>query len=190
MFQLEMGLTHSETADYKIRKKFNEVIDFVKTNPDVKVILCFRVDRATRNYRDAVLIDDLRLEYDKEIHFVYDHLIINKKSVGRDIQDWDTKVFLAKQVINRLKEDAITSASYMLKNGLWPVGAPFGYKNITKEDKRKWIIIEPFEAEIVKKIYEWYSTGAYSMTEIRYKVKEVFNRDFSKGTIDKILKCS
>ncbi len=189
-FDVVREFVYSETADYKIRKKFNEVIEFVKTNTDVKVILCFRVDRATRNYRDAVLIDDLRLEYDKEIHFVYDHLVINKKSVGRDIQDWDLKVFLAKQTINRLKEDAITSASYMLHNGLWPVNAPFGYRNITKEDKKKWIIIEPIEAEIVKKIYEWYSTGAFSMLEIKYKLKEVFIRDFSKGMVDKILKNS
>lgn len=187
-FEVVEEFVYSETADYKIRKKFNEVIDFVKTHTDVKVIICYRVDRATRNYRDAVLIDDLRLEYDKEIHFVYDHLVINNKSIGRDIQDWDLKVFLAKQYINRLKEDAVTSALYMLKNGLWPVKAPFGFRNITKEDKKKWIITEPFESKVVVKMYDWYSTGSFSIREIRSRVKDDFNRDLSIGFVDKILK--
>lgn len=187
-FHVEKDFVFSESADHKIRKKFMEMIEFVKKNKEIKVIIAYRVDRITRNYRDAVLIDELRLDYDKEIHFVHDRLVINKDTVGRDIQDWDLKVFLAKQYLNRLKEDAVNSADYMLKNGLWPVKAPFGYRNITKSDKKKWIEIDEFEAPIVVKVYEWYSTGSFSMLEVRNKVKEVFNRDMSKGYIDFILK--
>src|SRR5437868_1450504 len=95
-----------ETADRKIRHRFNEVVDFLKSRSDVQAVISYRVDRMTRNYRDHVLIDDLRLEHGKEFHFVYDHLIITRNSIGRDIQEWDTKVYLAKQYLNRLKEDA------------------------------------------------------------------------------------
>src|SRR3989344_3898557 len=151
----------SESADRKIRKKFNEMVDFVKQHNEVNAIIAYRVDRITRNYRDAVAMDDLRLDCEKELHFVYDRLIIDKDTVGRDIVDWDLKVFLAKQYLNRLKEDAINSALFMLKNGLWPQKAPYGYRNITKEDKKKWLVIEPFEAEVVKKMYEWYSTASF-----------------------------
>ena len=94
-FEVVKEFVFSESADYKIRKRFNEMIEFVKASNDIQVIISYRVDRITRNYRDAVRIDELRLDYDKEIHFVYDHLVINKDSVGRDIQDWDLKVFLA-----------------------------------------------------------------------------------------------
>ena len=52
----------SESADRKIRTKFTEMIDFVKSKTDVEAIIAYRVDRVTRNYRDAVLIDDLRSE--------------------------------------------------------------------------------------------------------------------------------
>jgi hypothetical protein len=62
------------------------------------------------------IIDELRFNYDKEIHFVYEQLIISKNTMGRDVQDWDLKVFLAKQYFNRLKEDATNSVLYMLKN--------------------------------------------------------------------------
>lgn len=81
-FEVVKEFIFSESADYKIRKRFNEMIEFVKANDDIKVIISYRVDRITRNYRDAVKIDELRLDYSKEIHFVYDHLVINKDSVG------------------------------------------------------------------------------------------------------------
>lgn len=187
-FDVVKEFVFSESADYKIRKKFNEMIDFVKQNEDIKVIISYRVDRITRNYRDAVKIDELRLDYGKEIHFVYDHLVINKDSVGRDIQDWDLKVFLAKQYLNRLKEDAINSAKFKLSKNELPGKAPYGYRHIKREDNSKWIVIEQSEAEIIEKMYEWYSTGSYSMLEVKNKVKEVFGLKFSKGKVDFVLK--
>src|SRR3990167_524975 len=178
----------SESADRKIRKKFLEMVDFIKQHSEVKAVIAYRVDRITRNYRDAVEMDDLRLEADKELHFVYDHLVLNSKTLGRDIVDWDLKVFLAKQFINRLKEDAKNSALYKLKNNEWPLKAPYGYKNITLDNKRKWIVIDPLPAKVVEKMYEWYSTSSFSLNEIRDKVKDVFNISFSKGYVDFILK--
>jgi len=178
----------SESADRKIRKKFLEMVDFVKEHNDIKAIIAYRVDRITRNYRDAVAMDDLRLDCDKELHFVYDHLVIDENTVGRDIVDWDLKVFLAKQYLNRLKEDAKNTALYKLNNNEWPSKATYGYKNVTLDDKRKWIVIEPFASKVVEKMYEWYSTGSFSMLEVRNKVKEVFNISFSKGYVDFILK--
>ncbi len=155
---VEREFVFSESADYKIRKKFDEMVEYVKADNDIKTVIAYRVDRITRNFRDAVLIDELRLNHDKEIHFVYDRLVINKTTMGRDIQDWDLKVFLAKQYLNRLKEDATNSASYMLKNGLLPGKAPYGYRNITQEDKKKWVVTEPLEAKVVEKMYEWYGS--------------------------------
>ena len=187
-FEVKHEFVFSESADYKIRKKFDEMVDYVKANEEIKNIIVYRVDRATRNFRDAVLIDDLRLNHGKEIHFVYDHLIIRKDSMGRDIQDWDLKVFLAKQYLNRLKEDAATSASSMLHKGLLPGKAPFGYRNIIQIDKTKWVVIEPIEAKIVKTMYEWYATGVSSLLEIKHRLKKEFNLDFSIGYIDFILK--
>ncbi|MDD5432508.1 MAG: recombinase family protein [Candidatus Omnitrophica bacterium] len=178
----------SESADSKIRKKFCEMIEFVKNDTNIKVIIAYRVDRITRNYRDAVLIDDLRTNFNKEIHFVYDRLVIAPKTVGRDITDWDTKVYLAKQFLNRLKEDAVVSIKHKLNNGEYPSMAPYGYTNIVNEDRKKWIAPDSLESKVVIKIYEWYATGAFSMDLIRKKLKEEFCLDFHKGTVDSILK--
>ena len=186
--EVEREFVFSETADYKIRKKFEEMVDYVKANERIKAIIAYRVDRVTRNFRDAVLIDDLRLSYDKEIHFVYDHLIIKKDTTGRDIQDWDLRVFLAKQYLNRLKEDAKNSATQMLRQGLLPGKAPFGFRNIVQQDKKKWVIVDPVEAKIVQDMYERYATGVSSLLEIKNRLNNEFNLDFSKGYVDFILK--
>ncbi|MBC8523623.1 recombinase family protein [PVC group bacterium] len=98
-FEVVKEFRFSESADSKIRTKFLEMIDFVKKNDDVRAIIAFRVDRITRNFRDAVLMDDLRSNHNKELHFVYDRLVIDHRTVGRDQTDWDLKVFLAKQTI-------------------------------------------------------------------------------------------
>lgn len=187
-FEVIKEFVYSESADQKIRKKFDEMISYIKNSDDIFALIAYRVDRITRNFRDAVLIDDLRLNFNKEIHFVYDRLVISKKTVGRDIQDWDTKVFLAKQYINRLKEDAVNSASYKVRNGEWPGKAPFGYINRKREDGKNWIFPEPFESKIVKRIYEWYSNQKYSMDQIRKNLNTNFDTSFHKSKIERILK--
>lgn len=161
-----------ESADSKIRKKFDEMIAYVKKNNDILAIITYRVDRITRNFRDAVSLDNLRNEFGKEIHFVNDRLVINKKSSGRDIQDWDLKVFLAKQTINRLKDDERISRKRKLDNGELPGPAPFGYKNITLDSKKKWIEPHDFNSMIVKKIFQWYASENYSLLEISRKLKK------------------
>jgi len=90
-FETVKEYVFSESADRGIRLKFNELMDFAKKNKDIEAIIAYRVDRATRNFADAVLMDNLRLEHNKELHFVHDRLVITKQSVGRDITDWDTK---------------------------------------------------------------------------------------------------
>lgn len=150
-FDIAREFCFSESADRKIRKKFLEMMAFVTQNSDIEVIIAYRVDRITRNYRDAVAMDDLRLEYDKKLHFVYDHLVLDKSTIGRDIVDWDLKVFLAKQYLNRLKEDATNSALYKLRNNEWPSKAPYGYKNITLDDKKKWVVLELLKQRSLRK---------------------------------------
>jgi len=118
-----------ESAGHKIRKNFDEMMEFVKQNDDIRAILTYRVDRITRNFRDAVALDNLRVEHDKELHFANDRLVLKADSVGRDIQDWDLQVFLAKQTLNRLKEDGFNSFKYKVLNGEWAGKASCGHKN-------------------------------------------------------------
>ena len=179
-----------ESADRKRRTSFDEVIKYFKEHKDIQAIITFRVDRITRNYRDAVIVDDLRIENGKEIHFVDDRLVLTPNSKGRDIQEWDLKVFIAKQHINRVKDDASNVRQSKAEKGELSGPAPFGYINTIKDNnpKLKWVAPKEPEATIVKKMFEWYGTGVYSMDGLRAKVKEQFNRNIHKGKVDTILK--
>ncbi len=178
----------SESADRKIRTKFNEVIAYVKENSNIKAIISYRVDRVTRNYRDAVLFDDLRLEYGKELHFIDDGLVLDKTSNSKDMQDWDLKVFLAKQYINRLKEDAYNTIQRKLDKGELPGQAPFGLKNILKPNGDKWVEPDPYKAKIVEKIYILYASGSHSISTIQTKLLNDYGLRLDRNMISNILK--
>jgi len=176
-----------ESADHKIRRRFHEVISYVKARKSVTCIVGYRVDRMTRNYHDHVLLDELRLDGGKELHFVHDRLVISRETVGRDIQEWDTKVYLAKQYLNRLKEDAIVSARYKISRGEWPGKAPFGYRNV-KVNNRSIVIPDEPKAAVVRGAFLWYASGAYSMEQVRGKILGEFGLNMSKGKLDFVLK--
>jgi len=155
-----------ESAGHKIRKNFDEMMEFVKQNDDIRAILTYRVDRITRNFRDAVALDNLRVEHDKELHFANDRLVLKADSVGRDIQDWDLQVFLAKQTLNRLKEDGFNSFKYKVLNGEWAGKASCGYKNVTLEGNKKWVEVDDERSDLTIKAFELFATGNYSYSKL------------------------
>lgn len=186
-YHVEREFRFQETADLKIRRKFQEMISFVKARKSVTAIIGYRVDRLTRNYHDHVVLDDLRLNHGKMLHFVHDRLVIDRNSVGREITEWDTKVYLAKAYLNRLKEDARATITFKLSKGEWPGKAPYGYRN-TKKDGRSWI--EPHETEsvIAARMQRLYAGGSHSMESVRAAVKKEYGAALSKGKVDHILK--
>ncbi len=50
--------------------------------------------------------------------------------------------------------------------GIWPCQAPAGYRNVTLASGKKGIEPDPDTAPIVTKLFEWYTTGNYSLAEI------------------------
>lgn len=176
-----------ESADRKIRKRFTEVMEYMKNHDDVEAIIAFRVDRVTRNYRDAVAMDSLRVDLKKELHFVDDRLVLTYKSSGRDIQDWDLKVFIAKQTINRLKDDAQNTIRTKLSRGETPNTAPYGYKNVTLDDGRKWVEKDPFENPIVSRAFELYIKEIYSYATLAKQLRTEFGVNIQRSQVERIL---
>lgn len=168
--KIEREYVFQETASDKLRKQFDEMVHDVKTSKDIVAVIAFRVDRLTRNFRDAVAMDELRKKYGKELHLVDDRLVIKQETYGKEITDWDTKVYLAKQHINRCQEDAYNTLYSRLESGESYGLAPYGYRNIENENGKKTVVVEPFEAGIVRKIFDLYSTGAYSYRKIAEKL--------------------
>ena len=116
-FEIIKVYSFSETAGNKIRKKFEEVLRYLRENKDVRILLTENVDRVTRNFRDAVNLDEMRINDWLEIHFVQDGFYINANATGNQMFMWEVKIFLAKQYLNRLSDDVKRSIEQKIKNG-------------------------------------------------------------------------
>ncbi|OGH20921.1 MAG: hypothetical protein A2695_02930, partial [Candidatus Levybacteria bacterium RIFCSPHIGHO2_01_FULL_40_83] len=95
---------------------------------------------------------------------------------------------LAKYFSDAISDNVKRAQEQMLRSGQWIGKAPYGYKNITLENEKKDIVPDEFESKIVLKMYEWYSSGAFSMRLIREKLKADYNLNFSNSYVDFILK--
>ncbi len=178
-----------ESSTKEDRKQFYEIIELIRVEKACVAFVVDTIDRMQRSFRESVILDDLRREGKIEIHFYREGLVLHKDSNSADLLRWDMGVMFAKSYVLQLSDNVKRKRDYMIQNGRLPGKAPYGYKNITLEDgETKDIIIDEFASKIVIKMYEWYSTGAFSLLLIRNKLKQDYNLDFSNGFIDTILK--
>ena len=169
------------------RKKFLAVIDEIKCSKNTIALIVETIDRLQRSFKESVLFDDLRKQGKVELHFIRENLVIHKESTSSDLMRWDMGVMFARNYVLQISDNVKRSQEHKLKNGEYPGNAPFGYKNITKEDGKKDIIPDPINTQIVKKIFEWYASGVYTMNEIRDKLKYEVNCKVYKSKIDYVL---
>jgi site-specific DNA recombinase len=168
-FQVIRTFSFQETGGQKRqRHKFMEMLAYLKQfdAATMPALLCNNVDRITRNFKDHAEIDDMRLTQGLHVHFVQDGLVITPTSSGNDLFQWDAKAFLAKQYLHRVKDDAVRSAEYKLKNGQWPHNAPLGYRNTKDDAGRSHIMLDAERAPLVRRMFVEYAKGTLSVNAL------------------------
>lgn len=170
----------------KERKTFNEMVEYVEKHKDVKNIVVYRVDRATRNFKDAVRINDLCNNYDIKLHCVDDNLILDKDTCGSKKTEWDAKIFVGQSYLNRVKEDGINTKYTKLEHGELPWHAPYGYQNV-KNGRESTVIPKEPEATIVREVCRRYSTNTYSCVSLAKEISAEYDEKFDKNKIHRIL---
>lgn len=171
-FAVEKIYRISESASGKaVRKAFIEILQFCRKNK-INVILCEKIDRLTRNLKDAALVDDWVKEApDRSVHFVKEHFILNRQTKAHDNFVWDMKVAVARFYTNNLSEEVKKGQKEKLAQGWSPQGEPpLGYK-IAGEKGHKIHIIDEERAPLVKKLFELYSTRNYSLSALTKIIK-------------------
>jgi len=176
-----------ETAKQAGRANFGEMIKFLQKNPDTRIILVEKTDRLYRNFKDYVTIDDL----DLEIHLVKEGEVLSRDSKSHQKFIHGIKVLLAKNYIDNLSEETKKGLKEKAEQGYYPGHARLGYRNNPETHQ---IEMDPEKAVIVKKMFEWYSTGNCSLAEIREKVIDeglVYSKSqprISKSHVERTLK--
>ncbi len=156
----------SESASGKqIRKTFNEMIVFVKKSK-INVILCEKIDRLTRNLKDAAMISDWVTENDlREVHFVKENFIVSRNTKAHENLVWDMKVAIARFYTNNLSEEIRKGQKAKIASGWIPNGSKFGYKTVGEKGHKNQEIdtaIAPF----IKRAYELYNSGNYTIKRL------------------------
>ena len=204
--QIQLFNTYSERVNLKIvkifeenktggkvgRKVYNEMLAYLKEH-NIKDVLVEKTDRIYRNFKDYVVLEDLTQNNDLTIHLVKENVILSKDATSHEKLVHGFKVLIAKNYLDNLREEVNKGREAKIKEGGYPHKAPVGYYNDTnKETKKKEIFVDKKKAKYVKRLFELYATGVYSVDELRTKLfEEGFNnkgRPYSKPRLLFVLK--
>ena len=96
----------TESASGKqIRTIFYEMLDYVK-NHNVENILCEKIDRLTRNLKDAATVSEwVQSSGNYSVHFVKENFIVNRNTRAHENIVWDMKVAIERFYTNNLSEE-------------------------------------------------------------------------------------
>ena len=162
-FKIAKVFSISESASPKSQREiFNAMIAHVRKYK-VKIIVCEKVDRLTRTFKDAVLIDDwLAEDEDRQAHLVKDSLILHKNSLAHEKLNWGVRVLFAKNYIDNLSEEVRKGLKEKAAQGWQPNRPPPGYKTAEKDGHKIHVVDEDF-APTIRRIFERYASSNYSL---------------------------
>jgi DNA invertase Pin-like site-specific DNA recombinase len=179
-----------ETAKEAGRSGFNQMLDFLRKTPTCRILLVEKTDRLYRNLKDWVTVDEL----DLEIHFVKENVILSRDSRSSEKFMHGIKVLMAKNYIDNLSEETRKGLLEKAEQGIWPSFAPLGYLNVAGPNGKRTIEPDPNLGPIIVRMFEWYSSGQYSLAEITKMMRPegmVFrksNDPVPRATVHKILR--
>lgn len=151
-----------ETAKTTGRKNFVLMMNYFKENPRCRILLTEKVDRLYRNMRDPILLEELGVD----VRFVKQGMAIQPDSSPSDKLNHNVHVALAKYYIDNLSQEARKGMLAKAELGLYPSRAPIGYRNIKLDEGRRIIMPNPEMAPIVRKLFELFSCGDISVSEL------------------------
>ena len=186
-FEIIETFKFAESSTKQDRKQFQQMIKQIEKSKQKIAIITDTVDRMQRDFKESVLLDDLRKRDKIIIHFIRENLILHQNSNSSELMRWDMAVMFAKSYVTQLSDNVKRSFEQKVKNGEWLSKAPYGYRNVRTEDDKSWIEQDSSQALIVLEMYRWYATGSYSMIEIRKKLKKEHNVKMGISLIAKIL---
>jgi len=102
-----------ESAIHGSRPKFFEMIDFIKEQKEPVALICDKLDRLQRGFKEAPIIEELRKSGKLEIHLVTENLVLHKDSTSKELTLYNTMLAMAENYISllnkQIKNDVVES---------------------------------------------------------------------------------
>lgn len=196
MFISKRFIVPESASGKQERKEFNEMLEYLYANSDVKILLVEKVDRASRNLRDNLLLDDwLNADEERQIHFVKQNMVMHKNSKSGEKFMWDIHMAVARQYSNNLSEETKKGMTEKAEQNWYPGNHKRGYKTVGDTGQKLWAMDDSptSEAPYIKKAFELYDTGRFTLLSLtKHLVKEGWKtgtgKPIAKSTVHKVLR--
>jgi site-specific DNA recombinase len=151
-----------ETAAKRGRPVFGRMLKDLKGGKADGVII-HKIDRSARNLKDWADLGEL-IDGGYDVHFATETLDLTSRG-GR--LSADIQAVVAADYIRNLREETRKGFYGRLKQGFYPMRAPLGYLNRGAAKPKE---PDPAVAPLVRRAFELYSTGAYSLHTLQHEV--------------------
>jgi len=153
-----------QTAKTPGRPVFNEMLLRIEQN-EASGILAWHPDRLARNSVDGGKIIYL-LDTGKIAELKFPTFWCDTTPQGKFMLS--IAFSQSKYYVDNLSENIKRGKRNKVKDGIWPQMSPLGYKNVGGE-----IIIDENIAPLIKKTFEAYSSGSFTLRQLRDKFNEL-----------------
>ncbi len=183
--EIVASLCEAKTAKEPGRMKFAEMLAILESGK-ADGIISWHPDRLARNSVDG----------GKIIHFVDRGLIKSLKFPTFWFEPTPQGLFMlniafgqSKYFVDNLRENVKRGLRQKIRNGVWPGWAPVGYLN---NPKTRMVDIDPDKSPKVRKMFELYATGKYTLHSLANWCKDNglrgnLNKEIRVGNIQKNL---
>ena len=162
-----------ESSTRGTREQFYEMINFVKRQKSCIALVCDKVDRLQRSFREVPVLEELRKSRKIELHFVTEGQMLNAKSNSSQIMSYQCFVMMAESYTNNISDNVCRSLEEMRKKGKWAHHAPVGYKNVRDANANSDIVLDEDNHFIITRLFKEFSIGTYNLEQITRKAADL-----------------
>lgn len=175
--QIRQGRDYAGIHGYHVKKVFDdsgrsgrttqhryalqELLKAIEENP-VDAVIIYKIDRFARNVNDfSKMYNDFKLKGIKLLSVNEGDLMEGNSlipNIFASVAQWESEVNSSRT------KDALAQK---FEEGWQPNRPPLGYRSVGSEDEKKTCEPDPYEAPIIKELFELYSTGNYNILEIQ-----------------------
>ena len=166
-----------ETAAKRGRTMFTQMLALL-IKGQVHGVIIHKIDRGARNLRDWADLGGL-IDRGIEVHFAHESLDMQSRGgrLAADIQ-----AVVAADFIRNLRDEVRKGFQGRLRQGLYPLPAPLGYKDQGRGLPK---VPDPIMAPLVQQAFRLYATGQYNLYTLGTKMYQAGLRNRRGGIVSR-----